>query len=82
MSPFITQLKRIILFCLSSQSYYWGFAAFVSYFVNHPLYTPPSETQALAAFAVAMACQLSNLWCHIILAGLRAPGDKGYKIPR
>jgi very-long-chain enoyl-CoA reductase len=23
-------------------SYYWGFAAFVSYFVNHPLYSPPS----------------------------------------
>lgn len=22
-------------------SYYWGFAAFVSYFINHPLYTPP-----------------------------------------
>ena len=23
--------------------YYWGSAAFVSYFVNHPQYTPPSE---------------------------------------
>ncbi|KAK6039137.1 hypothetical protein COOONC_23358, partial [Cooperia oncophora] len=22
-------------------SYYWGFAAFVAYFVNHPAYTPP-----------------------------------------
>ena len=27
-------------------SYYWGFAAFVSYFVNHPLYTPPPQQQA------------------------------------
>jgi very-long-chain enoyl-CoA reductase len=26
-------------------SYYWGFAAFVSYFVNHPLYTSPPEIQ-------------------------------------
>eukprot|EP00894_Picocystis_sp_ML_P001141 jgi/Pico_ML_1/51658/g234.t1 len=23
-------------------TYYWGFAAFVSYFINHPLYTPVS----------------------------------------
>lgn len=22
--------------------YYWLFAAFVSYFINHPLYTPPA----------------------------------------
>ena len=24
-------------------SYYWGFAAFVSYFINHPLYSPPCQ---------------------------------------
>lgn len=63
-------------------TYYWGFAAFVSYFVNHPLYSPPSETQTLVCFAAAMLCQFSNLWCHVLLAGLRTPGDKGYKIPR
>ncbi len=39
-----------------------GFAAFVSYFVNHPLYTPPPEMQTLVAFAIAGLCQLSNLW--------------------
>lgn len=64
-------------------SYYWGFAAFVSYFVNHPLYTPPPEAQTIAAFSVAAACQLSNLWCHLILANLRSgPEDKGIKIPK
>lgn len=26
-------------------SYYWGFTAFVSYFVSHPLYTPPCALQ-------------------------------------
>jgi hypothetical protein len=26
-------------------SYYWGFAAFVSYYLNHPLYTPPGVGQ-------------------------------------
>jgi very-long-chain enoyl-CoA reductase len=64
-------------------SYYWGFAAFVSYFVNHPLYTAPHETQTLVAFSLALLCQVSNLYCHILLAKLRGPGEQGgYKIPR
>lgn len=24
-------------------TYYWGFAAWMAYYINHPLYTPPSE---------------------------------------
>lgn len=41
--------------------YYWGFAAFVSYFVNHPLYTAPSTKAAYVLFSVAMLCQFANL---------------------
>jgi very-long-chain enoyl-CoA reductase len=41
--------------------YYWGFAAFVSYFVNHPLYTAPSTKVAQVLFGVAMLCQVANL---------------------
>ena len=41
--------------------YYWGFAAFVSYFVNHPLYTPPSTGYARILFVLAMLCQAANL---------------------
>ncbi len=41
-------------------SYYWGFAAFVAYFVNHPLYTPPPLHQAYAALAFSMLCQFAN----------------------
>lgn len=62
-------------------SYYWGFAAYVAYFVNHPDYTSPAEQQSLVLFALAMVFQLSNLRCHIILKNLRKPGEKGYKIP-
>ena len=62
-------------------SYYYGFAAFIAYFVNHPAYTPPPVPQSLAAFALAALCQLANLRCHIILANLRKPGEKAYKIP-
>eukprot|EP00201_Polytomella_parva_P014724 CAMPEP_0175052606 /NCGR_PEP_ID=MMETSP0052_2-20121109/8453_1 /TAXON_ID=51329 ORGANISM="Polytomella parva, Strain SAG 63-3" /NCGR_SAMPLE_ID=MMETSP0052_2 /ASSEMBLY_ACC=CAM_ASM_000194 /LENGTH=165 /DNA_ID=CAMNT_0016317029 /DNA_START=578 /DNA_END=1075 /DNA_ORIENTATION=- len=76
--------------------YYWGFAAWVSYSVNHPLYTSPYDGEyanylelpglkvplyvALAISSAVMA-ECSNYKCHVILSKLRAPGDKGYKIP-
>jgi hypothetical protein len=41
-------------------SYYYGFAAYVAYFVNHPAYTAPNETLSLVCFALAMVCQFSN----------------------
>ncbi|GAB4814030.1 hypothetical protein N2152v2_001076 [Parachlorella kessleri] len=63
-------------------SYYWGFAAFVSYFVNHPLYTPPPLTQTHAALAFSLLCQLANLRCHVILSNLRPAGTKGIGLPR
>ena len=41
--------------------YYWGFAAFVSYFVNHPQYTAPSTQAAKILLGVAVLCQFANL---------------------
>ena len=41
--------------------YYWGFAALVSYYVNHPLYTPPPHAASYLLFAFALFCQASNL---------------------
>ena len=41
-------------------SYYWGFAAFVSYFVNHPKYTEPPHTRAIVLFGAAVLCQIAN----------------------
>eukprot|EP00775_Hariotina_reticulata_P013395 gene13395-13523_t len=63
-------------------SYYYGFAAYVAYFVNHPKFTPPPETQSLVCFALALVAQVSNLRCHQILSNLRKPGERGYKIPK
>eukprot|EP00271_Cylindrocystis_brebissonii_P003510 TRINITY_DN14562_c0_g1_i2.p1 TRINITY_DN14562_c0_g1~~TRINITY_DN14562_c0_g1_i2.p1 ORF type:complete len:312 (-),score=73.18 TRINITY_DN14562_c0_g1_i2:660-1595(-) len=62
-------------------SYYWAFGAFVSYFVNHPLYTPVPLPRAQAALAVGLLCQAANLYCHIILRNLRSSSG-GYQIPR
>ncbi len=62
-------------------SYYWGFSAYISYFINHPLYTPPAPMQSYVALGFAMLCQVSNLYCHLILANLRPAGSKQYRIP-
>lgn len=35
--------------------YYWGFSAWLAYYINHPLYTPPCE------FAVVLQLGLLNL---------------------
>jgi very-long-chain enoyl-CoA reductase len=63
-------------------SYYWGFAAYVAYFVNHPKYTAPSETHVYVGLTIFIICELSNLYCHIILRNLRPAGSKERKIPR
>eukprot|EP00270_Netrium_digitus_P009644 TRINITY_DN2944_c0_g1_i2.p1 TRINITY_DN2944_c0_g1~~TRINITY_DN2944_c0_g1_i2.p1 ORF type:complete len:323 (+),score=66.56 TRINITY_DN2944_c0_g1_i2:104-1072(+) len=70
--------------------YYYSFAAFVSYFINHPLYTPPPLEWTYAALGVALVCQLANFYCHVVLRSLRSPSRSGkegeaapvYVIPR
>ena len=62
--------------------YYWSFAAYVAYFINHPLYTAPHLQQTYTLLALSLLCQLANWRCHIILANLRPPGSKGYVVPR
>ena len=62
--------------------YYWGFAAFVSYFVNHPLYTPPPLERSQVALGLAMLMQAGNLYSHVILSNLRPKGSKEYRVPR
>uniref|UniRef100_A0A3B4UNX0 Very-long-chain enoyl-CoA reductase n=1 Tax=Seriola dumerili TaxID=41447 RepID=A0A3B4UNX0_SERDU len=47
--------------------YYWCSAAWMAYYINHPLYTPP--------------CKLGNFSIHITLRNLKPPGSKTKKIP-
>ncbi|XP_023167065.2 very-long-chain enoyl-CoA reductase [Drosophila hydei] len=62
-------------------SYYWGFTAYVSYHVNHPLYTSPCMCTVYAALAAFALCELGNFSVHIALRNLRPPGTKVRKIP-
>ncbi|XP_005107475.1 very-long-chain enoyl-CoA reductase [Aplysia californica] len=63
--------------------YYWGFAAFVAYFVNHPLYTPPAhgDMQMYGGLAAFILAELGNFSIHLALRNLRPAGSKVRKIP-
>ncbi|XP_059160998.1 very-long-chain enoyl-CoA reductase-like isoform X2 [Physella acuta] len=63
--------------------YYWGFAAFVAYFVNHPLYTPPGygELQIKLGLGCFILAELGNFSIHVALRNLRPAGSKERKIP-
>ncbi|XP_054068593.1 very-long-chain enoyl-CoA reductase isoform X5 [Rissa tridactyla] len=66
--------KKIPVFqnCL----YYWGFAAWLAYYINHPLYTPPSYGKKQINFAVIMflLCEAGNFSIHVALSDLRRNG--------
>ena len=44
-------------------SYYWTFGAYISWFINHPLYTSPPLERAIILFTLAMTAELSNFKC-------------------
>ncbi|XP_031410622.1 very-long-chain enoyl-CoA reductase isoform X3 [Meleagris gallopavo] len=72
-------LRNIVKNCL----YYWGFAAWLAYYINHPLYTPPSYGKKQINFAVIMflLCEAGNFSIHVALSDLRRDGSKTRKIP-
>jgi len=62
-------------------SYYWGFAAYCAYHVNHPLYTSPSDLQVYVFLGAFLLCEFGNFTIHVLLRNLRPPGTKERKIP-
>ncbi|KAM7286746.1 very-long-chain enoyl-CoA reductase [Ixodes scapularis] len=64
-------------------SYYWLFGMYIGYYVNHPLYTPPSlgAQQMYAGLAAFLFAELGNLSIHVALRNLRPSGTKERKIP-
>lgn len=70
-------IKNLFINC----SYYWGFAAYVSYHINHPLYTAPCDVQVYVGLAAFILCELGNFSVHWALRCLRPAGSKVRKIP-
>uniref|UniRef100_A0AAF5I431 EB domain-containing protein n=1 Tax=Strongyloides stercoralis TaxID=6248 RepID=A0AAF5I431_STRER len=65
-------------------SYYWGFCAFMAYFINHPSYTSPyfGNFQVYLGLGTFILSELGNLSIHILLRNLRPEGSKVRKIPK
>lgn len=72
--PFLNLFKN--------SGYYWGNTALCAYFVNHPLFTPPSETFLYVGASLFFISELMNLSAHITLRNLRRPGTTERNIPR
>ncbi|KAH9420752.1 hypothetical protein DERP_001183 [Dermatophagoides pteronyssinus] len=64
-------------------TYYWGFAFFIGYYVNHPLYTEPSfgAIQVYIGFISFLLNEYGNFSIHCALRDLRPPGTTERKIP-
>lgn len=65
-------------------TYYWGFAFFVGYYINHPLYTSAyfKDLQIYAGLLGFILSELGNFSIHIALRNLRPAGTTERKIPR
>ncbi|XP_058257482.1 very-long-chain enoyl-CoA reductase isoform X5 [Hemibagrus wyckioides] len=63
--------------------YYWGFAAWLAYYINHPLYTPPSygQPQVICALVMFMLCEVGNFSIHWSLNTSGADGVKYRSFP-
>lgn len=63
-------------------TYYWGFAFYVAYHVNHPLWTEPLAIISYLGLAIWTICELGNLSIHLLLRDLRPAGSTVRKIPQ
>ena len=64
-----------------NSAYYWGFGAMLGYYVNHPMYTPPSDCQANMWACAWLVMELGNFSIHVALRNLRPAGSKVRKVP-
>lgn len=65
-------------------TYYGGFGFFVSYFVNHPLYTLPLYgcKQICFGLGLFLVSEYGNFCCHLVLRNLRPAGSTVRGLPK
>ncbi|XP_075869833.1 LOW QUALITY PROTEIN: very-long-chain enoyl-CoA reductase [Nelusetta ayraudi] len=78
-SPGTMPLRAIVRNC----AYYWGFSAWLAYYINHPLYTPPTygDVQAHCALVMFAMCELGNFSIHLTLSHLKRDGSRCRRFP-
>ncbi|XP_048220413.1 trans-2,3-enoyl-CoA reductase-like [Perognathus longimembris pacificus] len=61
-----TPLKNLIKGC----AFYWIFTSWIAYYINHPLYTPPSfgNRQITVSAISFLICEAGNHFINVILA--------------
>jgi len=62
--------------------HYWAAGLYISYFVNHPLFTSPPLERVYLGLGIFLLGELGNLIAHVMLRNLRPEGTKERKIPR
>ncbi|XP_029929886.1 trans-2,3-enoyl-CoA reductase-like 2b [Myripristis murdjan] len=72
-------LRTIMWNCL----YYWGFAAWMAYYINHPLYTPPAygKLQIYSALVMFVLCEAGNFSINLAFNTLGCSGSRPKSIP-
>uniref|UniRef100_A0A2K5Y0W9 Trans-2,3-enoyl-CoA reductase-like n=1 Tax=Mandrillus leucophaeus TaxID=9568 RepID=A0A2K5Y0W9_MANLE len=56
--------------CLHSCAFYWGFTSWIAYYINHPLYTPPSfgNRQITVSAINFLICEAGNHFINVMLS--------------
>lgn len=70
-----------IMNIFKNSAYYWGFGALLGYYVNHPRYTSPPDSQVTMFFYIWLLMEMGNFSIHLALRNLRPAGTKIRKIP-
>ncbi|XP_062905263.1 trans-2,3-enoyl-CoA reductase-like isoform X1 [Mobula hypostoma] len=71
-----TALKMMLKGC----AFYWGFTTWMAYYINHPLYTPPSfgNRQIIPALVCFLVCGAGNYFTNAAIIQVHKAGTKNH----
>ncbi|XP_043573933.1 trans-2,3-enoyl-CoA reductase-like isoform X1 [Chiloscyllium plagiosum] len=71
-----TALKKMLKGC----AFYWGFTMWMAYYINHPLYTPPSfgNRQIIPAMVCFLVCGAGNYFTNVALVQVHKTGTRSH----
>ncbi|XP_072373214.1 trans-2,3-enoyl-CoA reductase-like [Scyliorhinus torazame] len=71
-----TALKKMLKSCV----FYWGFTSWMAYYINHPLYTPPSygNRQIIPAMVCFLICAAGNYFANTAVVQMHKTGTKSH----
>ncbi|XP_072114076.1 trans-2,3-enoyl-CoA reductase-like isoform X2 [Mobula birostris] len=61
-------------------AFYWGFTTWMAYYINHPLYTPPSfgNRQIIPALVCFLVCGAGNYFTNAAIIQVHKAGTKNH----